>query len=201
MVGTDLLENTDTSDDKENLEQKICDLETELEGYRNFILQPQKHSRFSEAIVTVLCGTEGAQDGLSKSKGSADEEETTFSSLRQVRYVKHMKILHPLAPKMVDGGTLESLGQQLVGQESELQKEQNLNMELFGGIHNLQNKTRDLSPSRYVHRCLPPHCHQASAPGLERGAALRGHWACAMEAFMARPRQLLLGKDPGAGKD
>ena len=74
MVGTDPLENTDTSNDKENLERKICDLETELEGYRNFILQLQKHSGFSEAIITVLCGTEGAQDGLSKSKGSADEE-------------------------------------------------------------------------------------------------------------------------------
>ncbi|ELR59113.1 CDK5 regulatory subunit-associated protein 2, partial [Bos mutus] len=149
VVGTDPLENTDTSNDKENLERKICDLETELEGYRNFILQLQKHSGFSEAIITVLCGTEGAQDGLSKSKGSADEEEMAFSSLRQVRYVKHMKILHPLAPKMMDGGALGSLGQQLVGQEYELQKEQNLNIELFGGIHNLQNKIRDLSPSRY----------------------------------------------------
>ncbi|KAF4019639.1 hypothetical protein G4228_011174 [Cervus hanglu yarkandensis] len=149
VAGTDPLENTHSSDDKENLERRLCDLESELEGYRSFILQLQKHSRFSEAVITVLCGTEGAQDGLSKSKGSADEEEMTFSSLRQVRYVKHMKILHPLAPKMVDGGTLESLGQQLVGQEYELQKEQNLNMELFGGIHNLQNKIRDLSPSRY----------------------------------------------------
>ncbi|XP_040097709.1 CDK5 regulatory subunit-associated protein 2 isoform X3 [Oryx dammah] len=149
VVGTDPLESTDTSNDKENLERKICDLETELEGYRNFILQLQKHSRFSEAVITVLCGTEGAQDGLSKSKGSADEEEMTFSSLRQVRYVKHMKILHPLAPKMMDGGRLESLGQQLVGQECELQKGQNLNVELFGGIHNLQNKIRDLSSSRY----------------------------------------------------
>lgn len=150
VVGTNPLENTDTSNDKENLERKICDLETELEGYRSFILQLQKHSGFSEAIITVLCGTEGAQGGLSKSKGSADEEEMAFSSLRQVRYVKHMKILHPLAPKMMDGGALGSLGQQLVGQEYELQKEQNLNMELFGGIHNLRNKIRDLSPSRYV---------------------------------------------------
>ncbi|KAB0373551.1 hypothetical protein FD755_015210 [Muntiacus reevesi] len=149
VAGTDPLENTDSSDDKENLERRLCDLETELEGYRSFILQLQKHSRVSEAVITVLCGTEGAQDGLSKSKGSADEEEMTFSSLHQVRYVKHMKILHPLAPKMVDGGTLDSFGQQLVGQEYELQKEQNLNMELFGGIHNLQNKIRDLSPSRY----------------------------------------------------
>uniref|UniRef100_A0A8C6DV25 CDK5 regulatory subunit-associated protein 2 n=1 Tax=Moschus moschiferus TaxID=68415 RepID=A0A8C6DV25_MOSMO len=149
VVGNDPLENTDTSDDKENLERKICDLETELEGYRNFILQLQKHSRFSEAIITVLCGTEGAQDGLSKSKGSADEEEMTFSSLRQVRYVKHMKILHPLAPETMDGGALESLGQQLVGQECELQKEQSLNMELFGGVRSLQSKIRDLSLSRY----------------------------------------------------
>ncbi|XP_060266782.1 CDK5 regulatory subunit-associated protein 2 isoform X20 [Ovis aries] len=149
VVGTDPLESTDTSNDKENLERKICDLETELEGYRSFILQLQRHSRFSEAVITVLCGTEGAQDGLSKSKGSADEEEMTFSSLRQVRFVKHMKILHPLGPKMMDGGRPESLGQQLVGQECELQQEQNLNVELFGGIHNLQNKIRDLSSSRY----------------------------------------------------
>ncbi|XP_068829853.1 CDK5 regulatory subunit-associated protein 2 [Capricornis sumatraensis] len=149
VVGTDPLESTDTSNDKEHLERKICDLEMELEGYRSFILQLQKHSRFSEAVITVLCGTEGAQDGLSKSKGSADEEEMTFSSLRQVRYVKHMKILHPLAPKMMDGGRLESLGQQLVGQECELQQEQNLDVELFGGIRNLQNKIRDLSSSRY----------------------------------------------------
>ncbi|XP_043726605.1 CDK5 regulatory subunit-associated protein 2 isoform X6 [Cervus elaphus] len=149
VAGTDPLENTDSSDDKENLEGRRCDLQSELEGYRRPTLQLQEHSRCSEAVITVLCGTEGARGGLSKSKGSADEEEMTFSSLRQVRYVKHMTILHPLAPEMVDGGTLESLGQQLVGQEHELQKEQNLNMELFGGIHNLQNKIRDLSPSRY----------------------------------------------------
>uniref|UniRef100_A0A8D1JIX3 CDK5 regulatory subunit-associated protein 2 n=1 Tax=Sus scrofa TaxID=9823 RepID=A0A8D1JIX3_PIG len=149
VVGTNQLENIDTSDDKENLKQKICDLETELEGYRNFMLQLQKHSQFSEAIITVLCGTEGAQDGLNKSRGSNDEEERTFSSLHQVRYVKHTKILHPLAVETIDGRALESLRQQLVDQEYELQKEQNLNMELFSEIHNLQNKFRDLSPSRY----------------------------------------------------
>ena len=148
VVGTNQLENIDTSDDKENLKQKICDLETELEGYRNFMLQLQKHSQFSEAIITVLCGTEGAQDGLNKSRGSNDEEERTFSSLHQVRYVKHTKILHPLAVETIDGRALESLRQQLVDQEYELQKEQNLNMELFSEIHNLQNKFRDLSPSR-----------------------------------------------------
>lgn len=148
VVGTNQLENIDTSDDKENLKQKICDLETELEGYRNFMLQLQKHSQFSEAIITVLCGTEGAQDGLNKSRGSNDEEERTFSSLHQVRYVKHTKILHPLAAETIDGRALESLRQQLVDQEYELQKEQNLNMELFSEIHNLQNKFRDLSPSR-----------------------------------------------------
>ncbi|XP_059956605.1 CDK5 regulatory subunit-associated protein 2 isoform X2 [Mesoplodon densirostris] len=149
VVETDQLENGDTSNDKETLKRKICDLETELEVYRNFIMQLQKHSQFSEAIITVLCGREGAQDGLNKSKGSTDEEEMTFSGLHQVRYVKHMKILHALAPEMIDGRALESLRLQLVDQEYELQKEKNLNMELFGEIHNLQNKFRDLSPSRY----------------------------------------------------
>ncbi|KAM9082891.1 CDK5 regulatory subunit-associated protein 2 isoform 7-T7 [Megaptera novaeangliae] len=149
VVETDQLENSDTSNDKETLKRKICDLETELEVYRNFILQLQKHSQFSEAIVTVLCGREGAQDGLNKSKGSTDEEEVTFSRLQQVRYVKHMKLLHPLAPEMIDGRALESLRLQLVDREYELQKEQNLNLELFSEIHNLQNKFRDLSPSRY----------------------------------------------------
>uniref|UniRef100_A0A8C5VU46 CDK5 regulatory subunit-associated protein 2 n=1 Tax=Microcebus murinus TaxID=30608 RepID=A0A8C5VU46_MICMU len=149
MIGTDQCEDINTSNDTECLKQKIHDLETELEGYRNFIFQLQKHSQCSEAIITVLCGTEGAQDGLGKPKVSTDEEEMTFSRLRQVRYVKHTKILHPLAPEMIDGGMLESLQQQLVEQEYELQKEQNLNMELFSEIHNLQNKFRDLSPSRY----------------------------------------------------
>ncbi|XP_064346533.1 CDK5 regulatory subunit-associated protein 2 isoform X7 [Camelus dromedarius] len=149
VIGTDPLENMDASNDEENLRRKICDLETELEGYRNFILQLQKHSQFSEAVITVLCGTEGAQDGLNKDRGTSDEEERTFSSLHQVRYVKHMKILHPLAPEVMDGKTLESLRQRLVDQECELQREQNLNMELFSEIHNLQNKFRDLSPSRY----------------------------------------------------
>ncbi|XP_069868701.1 CDK5 regulatory subunit-associated protein 2 isoform X4 [Dipodomys merriami] len=139
----------DISHDTEYLKQKICDLETELEGYRNFLFQLQKHSQCSEAIITVLCGTEGAQDGLNKPKGSTDEEEMTFSSLHQVRYVKHMKILRPLTPEMIDSRMLESLRQQLVKQEYELQKEQNLNLELFSEIHNLQNKFRDLSPARY----------------------------------------------------
>ncbi|XP_034871841.1 CDK5 regulatory subunit-associated protein 2 isoform X1 [Mirounga leonina] len=148
VIGTHQSENVDTSSDTENLKQKICDLETELEGYRNFIFQLQKHSQCSKAIITVLCGTEGGQDVLNKPKGSNDEEEMTFSSLHQVHYVKHMKILHQLAPEVTDGGLLEGLRQQLVEQEYELQKEQDLNMELFSEIHNLQNKFRDLSPSR-----------------------------------------------------
>uniref|UniRef100_A0ABK0LM70 CDK5 regulatory subunit-associated protein 2 n=1 Tax=Rattus norvegicus TaxID=10116 RepID=A0ABK0LM70_RAT len=149
VVGTDQSENINLPDDTEALKQKIHDLQTELEGYRNIIVQLQKHSQCSEAIITVLCGTEGAQDGLNKPKGHIDEEEMTFSSLHQVRYVKHMKILRPLTPEIIDGKMLESLKQQLVEQEQELQKEQDLNLELFGEIHNLQNKFRDLSPSRY----------------------------------------------------
>ncbi|XP_073907244.1 CDK5 regulatory subunit-associated protein 2 isoform X3 [Castor canadensis] len=149
VLETDQSEDTDISNDTEYLEQKIHDLETELEGYRNFIFQLQKRSQCSEAIITVLCGTEGAQDGLNKPRGSTDEEEMTFSSLHQVRYVKHMKILRHLSPEMIDGRMLETLKQQLVEQEYELQKEQNLNLQLFSEIHNLQNKFRDLSPSRY----------------------------------------------------
>ncbi|XP_014685861.3 CDK5 regulatory subunit-associated protein 2 isoform X1 [Equus asinus] len=149
VIGTYQSENVDTTNDTENLKQKICDLEAELEGCRNFIFQLQKHSQCSEAIITVLCGTEGAQDGLNKLKGSTDEEEMTFSRLHQVRYVKHLQILHSLAPERVDSRMLENLRRQLVEQEYELQKEQNLNMELFSEIHNLQNKFRDLSPSRY----------------------------------------------------
>ncbi|XP_023583117.1 CDK5 regulatory subunit-associated protein 2 isoform X2 [Trichechus manatus latirostris] len=151
MIETDQSENIDASNGTEYLKQKIRDLETELKGYQSFIFQLQsgKHSQCSEAIITVLCGTEGAQEGLNKPKGGTDDEEMTFSSLHQVRYVKHMKILHPMAPETTDGGMLESLKQQLVEQEYELQKEQNLNMELFSEIHNLQNKFRDLSPSRY----------------------------------------------------
>ncbi|XP_044898675.1 CDK5 regulatory subunit-associated protein 2 isoform X3 [Felis catus] len=150
VIGTHQSENVDTSGDAENLKQRICDLETELEGYRNFLFQLQKHSQCSEAIITVLCGTEeAAQDALNKPKGSTDEEEMTFSSLQQVRYVKHMKILHQLAPEVTDSGLLEGLRRQLVDQECQLQKEQNLNVELFGEIRNLQNRFRDLSPSRY----------------------------------------------------
>nr|XP_019586758.1 PREDICTED: CDK5 regulatory subunit-associated protein 2 isoform X2 [Rhinolophus sinicus] len=149
VIGTDHSENTDASNDTENLKQKICDLEMELEGYRNFLFQLQKHSQCSEAIITVLCGTEGTQDALNKPKGNTDEEETTFSSLHQVHYMKHMKILSPLAPEMIDGRMLEGVEQQLVEQDCELQKEQNLNMELFSEVHNMQNKFRDLSPSRY----------------------------------------------------
>ncbi|XP_023611702.1 CDK5 regulatory subunit-associated protein 2 isoform X4 [Myotis lucifugus] len=149
VIGTDQCKNIDTSNDTENLKQKIYDLETELEGYRNFIFQLQKHSQCSEAIITVLCGTEGAQDGSNKAKAHTDEEEMTFSSLHHVRYVKHMQILHPPDPEMADGRMLESLEQQLVDQECELQKEHNLNMELFSDVHDLQNKFRDLSPSRY----------------------------------------------------
>lgn len=156
VIGTDHSENTDASNDTENLKQKICDLEMELEGYRNFLFQLQKHSQCSEAIITVLCGTEGAQDALNKPKGNTDEEATTFSSLHQVRYMKHMKILRPLAPEMIDGRMLEGVEQQLVDQDHELQKEQNLNMELFSEVHNMQNKFRDLSPSRYIPPLSPP---------------------------------------------
>ncbi|XP_011748743.2 CDK5 regulatory subunit-associated protein 2 isoform X1 [Macaca nemestrina] len=174
VMGTDQSESTDTSNETEYLKQKIHDLETELEGYQNFIFQLQKHSQCSEAIITVLCGTEGAQDGLSKPKSSSDEEEMTFSGLHQVQYVKHMKILHPLAPEMIDGRMLENLKQQLEEQEYELQKEQNLNMELFSEIHNLQNKFRDLSPSRYDSLVQS----QARELSLQRQQIKDGHGIC-----------------------
>uniref|UniRef100_A0A2K5IV77 CDK5 regulatory subunit-associated protein 2 n=1 Tax=Colobus angolensis palliatus TaxID=336983 RepID=A0A2K5IV77_COLAP len=174
VMGTDQSESIDTSNETEYLKQKIHDLETELEGYQNFIFQLQKHSQCSEAIITVLCGTEGAQDGLSKPKSSSDEEEITFSGLHQVRYVKHMKILHPLAPEMIDSRMLENLKQQLEEQEYELQKEQNLNIELFSEIHNLQNKFRDLSPSRYDSLVQS----QARELSLQRQQIKDGHGIC-----------------------
>ncbi|KAH0507427.1 CDK5 regulatory subunit-associated protein 2 [Microtus ochrogaster] len=149
VIGTVQSENINIPNDTEDLKQKIHDLQTELNSYRNFIVQLQKHSQCSEAIITVLCGTDGAQDGLNKPMGQNDDEEMTVSSLHQVRYVKHMKILHPLTPEMIDSEMLESLKQQLVEQEKELQKEQDLNLKLFSEIHNLENKFRDLSPSRY----------------------------------------------------
>ncbi|XP_066223406.1 CDK5 regulatory subunit-associated protein 2 isoform X2 [Saccopteryx leptura] len=153
-VGIDQSKDTDTSNDPENLKQKIRDLETELEGYRNFVFQLQKHVQCSEAIITVLCGTEGAQGGSSQPRGSAAEDEMTFSSLHQVRYVKHMKLFHPPAPGALAGGTLargtpDGPEQRLVGQQHELQKEQNLSTELVSEVHNLQKLFRDLSPSRY----------------------------------------------------
>lgn len=150
VIETEQSENINVSSDNEDLKQKIHNLQTELDGYRNFIVQLQKHSQCSEAIITVLCGTEGAQDGLNKPKDHIDEEERTFSRLHQVRYVKHMKILRPLTPEMIDSGMLENLKQQLVEQEQELLKEQDLNLKLFSEIHNLQNKFQDLSPSRYI---------------------------------------------------
>ncbi|XP_033093530.1 CDK5 regulatory subunit-associated protein 2 isoform X2 [Trachypithecus francoisi] len=174
VMGTDQSESIDTSNETECLKQKIHDLETELEGYQNFIFQLQKHSQCSEAIITVLCGMEGAQDGLSKPKSSSDEEEMTFSGLHQVRYVKHMKILHPLAPEMIDSRMLENLKQQLEEQEYELQKEQNLNLELFSEIHNLQNKFRDLSPSRYNSLVQS----QARELSLQRQQIKDGHGIC-----------------------
>ncbi|XP_073662587.1 CDK5 regulatory subunit-associated protein 2 isoform X4 [Tursiops truncatus] len=198
VVETDQLENSDTSNDEETLKRKICDLETELEVYRNFIMQLQKHSQFSEAIITVLCGREGAQDSLNKSKGSTDEEEMTFSSLHQVRYVKHMKILHPLAPEMIDSRALESLRLQLVDQEYELQKEQNLNMELSGEIHNLQNKFRDLSPSRYDSLVQA----QARELSLQRQQIKDSHGICVvyrrhMNAMIKAFEELLQASDVG----
>ncbi|XP_037348631.1 CDK5 regulatory subunit-associated protein 2 isoform X1 [Talpa occidentalis] len=173
-IETDRLENINTSNDIGNLKQKICDLEMELEGYRNFLFQLQKHSQCSEAIITVLCGTEGSKDGLNKPKGRTDKEEMTFSSLHQVRYVKHMKILHPLAPEVIEDRTPESLKQQLVDQKCELQKEQNLNMELFSEIHNLQNKFQDLSPSRYDSLVQS----QARELSLQRRQIKDGHGLC-----------------------
>lgn len=201
MTETDQSENISISNDMENLNQKICDLEAELEGYRNFIFQLQKHSQCSEAIITVLCGTEGAPDGSNKPKGSADEEEMTFSSLHQVRYVKHMKILHPLAPEVADGRMLESLKQRLLDQGDELQKEQNVNLELFSEIHNLQNKFRDLSPSRYTPPLSSPHVSLQSThiatgqePTSHRERCCVTHGLCSREGFAVGFRQPGLGR-------
>ncbi|XP_032162922.1 CDK5 regulatory subunit-associated protein 2 isoform X4 [Mustela erminea] len=196
VIGTHQSEKMDTSSDTENLKQKICDLETELEGYRNFLLQLQKHSQCSEAIITVLCGTEGGQDVLNKPKGSTDEEEMTFSSLHQVHYVKRMKTLRQLAPEVTDGGLLEGLRQQLVEQGHELQREQNLNMELFSEIHNLQNKFRDLSPSRYDSLVQS----QARELSLQRQQIKDSHGICViyrqhMNAMITAFEQLLQASD------
>uniref|UniRef100_A0A2R9C3H3 CDK5 regulatory subunit-associated protein 2 n=1 Tax=Pan paniscus TaxID=9597 RepID=A0A2R9C3H3_PANPA len=174
VMETDQSESINTSNETEYLKQKIHDLETELEAYQNFIFQLQKHSQCSEAIITVLCGTEGAQDGLSKPKSGSDGEEMTFSSLHQVRYVKHVKILGPLAPEMIDSRVLENLKQQLEEQEYKLQKEQNLNMQLFSEIHNLQNKFRDLSPPRYDSLVQS----QARELSLQRQQIKDGHGIC-----------------------
>ncbi|XP_006865738.1 PREDICTED: CDK5 regulatory subunit-associated protein 2 [Chrysochloris asiatica] len=198
VIETDQSDNTDTAINTEYLKQKVRDLEAELKGYQNFLFQLQsgKHSQCSEAIITVLCGTEGAQEGSSKPKGSNDDEEMTFSSLHQVRYVKHMKILRPLTPEMTNGGMLENLKQHLVEQEYELQKEQNLNMELFSEIHNLQNKFRDLSPSRYDSLVQS----QARELSLQRQQIKDSHGICViyrqhMNTVMKTFKELLQASD------
>ncbi|XP_051835485.1 CDK5 regulatory subunit-associated protein 2 isoform X1 [Antechinus flavipes] len=148
--GTDLSDEFD-ADDADHLKQRIRDLKTELEGYQKFIfqLQASKQSQCSKAIITVLCGTEETQEGHNKSKGGTHEEEMkTFSSLHQVQYVKHTKILHPLTSELADG-IVEELKQQLEEQGSELKKEQNMNINLLEEVHNLQNKLRESSPTRY----------------------------------------------------
>ncbi|XP_036605442.1 CDK5 regulatory subunit-associated protein 2 isoform X2 [Trichosurus vulpecula] len=148
--GTDLSDEFDV-DDAEHLKQRIRDLKTELEGYQKFLFQSQasEQSQCSKAIITVLCGTEGAQEGQNKSVGSTNEEEVkTFSSLHQVHYVKHTKILHPLTSELA-GGIVEDLKQRLEEQESELKREQNVNMNLLEEVHNLQNKLRESTPIRY----------------------------------------------------
>ncbi|XP_042636312.1 CDK5 regulatory subunit-associated protein 2 [Orycteropus afer afer] len=200
VIETDQSENVDTSNDTEYLRQKIRDLESELKGYQNFVfeLQSGKQSQCSEAVITVLCRTEGAREGLSKQKSNTDDEEMSFSSLHQVRYVKHMKILHPLAPEMIDGGVLESLRQQLVEQEYELQKEQNLNMELFSEVCSLQNKNkiRDLSPSSYNSLVQS----QARELTLQRQQIKDSHGICViyrqhMNTLMKAFRELLQASD------
>lgn len=140
-------EDADASNDTAVLRRKVSDLETENQAYRDFFSQLQQPSQCSEAIVAVLCGTDGAQDGAGQPKvGGTEEEETTFSRLHQVHYMKRMKILHPLAPEMLQDRMLEGLQTQLVEQDSEPQKEQSLNVEL---LRHLPQKFRDLSPSRY----------------------------------------------------
>ncbi|XP_023557357.1 CDK5 regulatory subunit-associated protein 2 isoform X2 [Octodon degus] len=196
VIWTDESENIDISSDTEYLKQKIRDLETELDVYQKFVFQFHKHSQCSEAIITVMCGTEGAQDGSNKLKGSTDEEERTFSSLHQVQYVKHMKILRPLSPEMIDGRILEGLQQQLVKHEYELQKEQNLNLELFSDIHNMQNKFRDLSPSSYDSLVQS----QARELSLQRQQIKDGHGICAvyrqhMNTMIAAFAELLQASD------
>ncbi|XP_063115998.1 CDK5 regulatory subunit-associated protein 2 isoform X3 [Cavia porcellus] len=196
VIWTEEPENINTSNDIECLQQKIHDLETQLDTYQKFVSQLHKHSQCSEAIITVMCGTEGAQDGSNKPKSSTDEEERPFSSLHQVRYVKHMQILHPLSPEMIDGKVLESLKQQLVEQEHELQKEQNLNLELFSEIHNLQNKFRDLSPSRYDSLVQS----QARELSLHRQQIKDGHGLCViyrqhMDTMITAFAELLLASD------
>ncbi|XP_068929912.1 CDK5 regulatory subunit-associated protein 2 isoform X2 [Petaurus breviceps papuanus] len=148
--GTDFSDEYEV-DDTEHLKQRIRDLKTELEEYQKFIfqLQTSQQSQCSKAIITVLCGTEEAQEGQNKSNGSTNEEEMkTFSSLHQVHYVKHTQILHPLTSELADG-IVEDLKQQLEEQESELKREQNVNMNLLEEVHNLQNKLRESSPTRY----------------------------------------------------
>ncbi|XP_005382660.1 PREDICTED: CDK5 regulatory subunit-associated protein 2 isoform X4 [Chinchilla lanigera] len=195
-IWTDESENIDTSSNAQYLKQKIHDLETELEVYQKFIFQLHKHSQCSEAIITVMCGTEGAQDGSNNLKGNTEEEEKTFSSLHQVRYVKHMKILCPLSSEMTDGRVLESLKEQLVEQEYELNKEQNLNMELFSDIHNLPNKFRDLSFSSYDSLVQS----QARELSLQRQQIKVGHGICVvyrqhMDTMIAAFAELLQASD------
>ncbi|XP_074067818.1 CDK5 regulatory subunit-associated protein 2 isoform X3 [Macrotis lagotis] len=148
--GTDFSDEFDV-DDTEHLKQRIRDLKIELEGYQKFIcqLQASQQNQCNKAVITVLYGTEEAQEGQNTPKVGINEEEMkTFSSLHQVHYVKHTKILHPLTSELADG-IVEELKLRLKDQESELKREQNVNMNLLEEVHNLQNKLRESSPTRY----------------------------------------------------
>uniref|UniRef100_A0A5F8G7P9 CDK5 regulatory subunit-associated protein 2 n=1 Tax=Monodelphis domestica TaxID=13616 RepID=A0A5F8G7P9_MONDO len=149
--GTDISDEFENVDDAEHLKQRIRDLKAELEGYQKFKfqLEASQQSQCSKAIITVMCGTEGAEEGQTISKGDTNEEDAkTFSSLHQVHYVKHTKILHPLTSELADG-IVEDLKQRLEKQKSELKREQTVNMNLLEEILTLQNRLRESSPTRY----------------------------------------------------
>ncbi|XP_071309712.1 CDK5 regulatory subunit-associated protein 2 isoform X2 [Agelaius tricolor] len=151
-AGTDELQGSGTTEDIEELKQRVRNMQSELEKYKTFLLQLQGSDQLWFSGVCSGAGRDAAlpvQGFVTQMPGTAKEGVQTCSGVPQLDLDEiHTKARDSESVQAPDMWAALDLKELLLANEAEVDKEQVVNVHL-DEMYPLQSSLRATSPSKY----------------------------------------------------
>ncbi|NXQ76397.1 CK5P2 protein, partial [Quiscalus mexicanus] len=151
-AGTDELQGSGTTEDIEELKQRVRNMQSELEKYKMFLLQLQGSDQLWFSGVCSGAGRDAAlpvEGFVTQIPGTAMEGVQTCSGVPQLDLDEiHTKTRDSESVQAPDMWAAQDLKELLLANEAEVDKEQVVNVHL-DEMYPLQSSLRATSPSKY----------------------------------------------------